>query len=68
MDRRLGAAQGEADAAMTLVLSRLDEYQGQPNALFCADEAERGAESGVSTPGSFKGTLFKLVALFTLHR
>jgi len=38
MDRRLGAAQGEADAAMTLVLSRLDEYQGQPNALFCADE------------------------------
>ena len=41
MDRRLGAAQGEADAAMTLVLSRLDEYQGQPNALFCADEAER---------------------------
>ena len=36
IDQRLGAA--DAPAKMALVLHMLDTYQGQPNALFCADE------------------------------
>ena len=38
MDLRLGGKGANAHASMDLVLHMLDTYQGQPNALFCADE------------------------------